>query len=149
MLVLKGKANLKIKDEKGKDARECVPPVGSTLRHTAPTPSLRTRSCAAAAAFCSYAALRKNDKIMAFLDNPKATAADDDEGDEDEEEKPKARVFKASQQVGGMGRQPVMHRATACSTPGLVWGLRCVAVGARLVGPDGNRRRRVRHGGGA
>ena len=68
LLVLKGKCNLKIKDEKGVDAR-------------------------------GYAALRKHEKIVAFLDNPKA-AKSDSEGEEEEEEKPKTRVFKASQQVG-------------------------------------------------
>ena len=49
-------------------------------------------------ALCSYAVTRKHDKIIAFLDNPKAPVAEE-EGEE-EEEKPKARVFKASQQVG-------------------------------------------------
>ena len=68
LLVLKGKCNLKIKDEKGVDAR-------------------------------GYAALRKHEKSVAFLDNPKA-AKSDSEGEEEEEEKPKTRVFKASQQVG-------------------------------------------------
>jgi len=52
MLVLQGRANLKIKDEQGKDARECVP--GPSLRQ--PTPSLHTRPRAAAAA--SLAATR-------------------------------------------------------------------------------------------
>ena len=72
-------------------------PYVSTSTHTklAHAPTLRRRRVAR-----SYAALRKNDKIMAFLDNPKA-ATPDSEGEDDEEEKPKARVFKASQQASG------------------------------------------------
>lgn len=72
-------------------------PTSALSTHTklAHAPTLRRRRVAR-----SYAALRKNDKIMAFLDNPKA-ATPDSEGEDDEEEKPKARVFKASQQASG------------------------------------------------
>ena len=59
------------------------------------SPTLRRRRVAR-----SYAALRKHEKIVAFLDNPKA-AKSDSEGEEEEEQKPKTRVFKASQQAGG------------------------------------------------
>jgi hypothetical protein len=108
LLVIQGKCNVKIKDEKGVDARGCVPK-GSTLHalqayltsalttHTKLARALTLRRHRVAR---SYAALRKNDKIMAFLDNPKAATPDSEE-DDDDEEKPKARVFKASQQVGG------------------------------------------------
>jgi len=50
--------------------------------------------------------MRKHDKIIAFLDNPKAKVVDDDEGDDDDEEKPKARVFKASQQAPSSELRP-------------------------------------------
>ena len=126
LLVIQGKCNLKIKDEKGVDARGCVPPKGSTLRQHVlqayPASALTTHTKRAHALTLrrrrvarSYAALRKNDKIMAFLDNPKA-ATPDSEGDDDEEEKPKARVFKASQQAGGTAAWT--HGAAASYTRG-------------------------------
>ena len=57
-----------------------------------------------------YAESRKHDKIIAFLDNPKAPTKDDDD-EEEEEEAPKPRVFKASQQVGKSSETKIQEQA--------------------------------------
>ena len=53
-----------------------------------------------------YAESRKHDKMIAFLDNPKAPVEEED--DDDEDEAPKPRVFRASQQVGSYSTSPYL-----------------------------------------
>ena len=62
-----------------------------------------------------YAEGRKNDKIVAFLDNPHAPPPEEEEEDEDDdEEEARKRVFKASQKAAGQvtaaQQQEEVHR---------------------------------------
>jgi len=60
-----------------------------------------------------YAEARKHEKIVAFLDNPKAPIPESSESEDDEEEE-KKRVFKASQKAAGQvtaaQQQEEVHR---------------------------------------
>ena len=84
-----------------------------------------------------YAAARNNEKMIAFLDNPKAPVVEEEEDEEEDEEEARKRVFKASQKAAGQAtsamQQEEVHRQRVAAAEALE---KALASAAKPVWPE-------------